>query len=73
MIYLVDETDVSFVPTSLSSNLTKTDIKTKVLAHAHERVDIWLDEVPAEVVLEMRSGIKMFPSSVRFLGIYLGY
>ena len=69
----MDETDVSFVPTSLSSNLTKTDIKTEVLAHAHERVYIWIGEVPAEVVLEILSGIKMFPSCVRFLGIYLGY
>lgn len=44
----------------LSSNLTKIDVKTNVLAY------------PAEVVLEIRSGIKMLPSSVQFLVIYLG-
>lgn len=68
----LNKTNVSFVSGFLSSNLTKIDTKTNVLALSHERADPWLDEIPTEVVLEMRLAIKMFPSSVQFLGIYLG-
>lgn len=68
----LDESNVSVVSPFLSSSLTKIDIKSNLLAHPHERVDPRLDDIPDEVVPVMRSAIKMFPSSVQSLTIYLG-
>jgi len=67
----LNETNFLFVSTFLSSHLTKIDISTH-FEDPNETVHPWLNKIPTEVVLEMRSVIKMFPSSVQFLGIYLG-
>ena len=68
----LDESNISVVSPFLSSSLTKIDIKSNLLAHPHERADPRLDDIPDEVVPVMRSAIKMFPSSVQSLTIYLG-
>lgn len=68
----LDESNVSVVSPFLSSSSTKIDIKSNLLAHPHERVDPRLDDIPDEMVPVMRSAIKMFPSSVQSLTIYLG-
>lgn len=72
LCWWLNETNFSFVSTFLSPHLTKIDINTNLLEKPYETVDPWCEKIPTEVVPTMRSVIKMFPSSVQFLGIYLG-
>ena len=67
----LNETNHSFLPRFLSPHLTKIIITTNTLASPNESVDPW-DELPDKVVLEMRSAIKAFPSSIQCLYIHLG-
>jgi len=68
----LNETNHSFLPRFLSPHLTKIIITTNTFACPNESVDPWDEELPDKVVLEMRSAIKAFPSSVQYLHIHLG-
>ncbi|KAF9790613.1 hypothetical protein BJ322DRAFT_401547 [Thelephora terrestris] len=62
----------SFITTFLSSHLTRIDIRTDPFGSLSRSVNRSTGTVPTEVVSVMRSAIKMFPSSLQFLTIYLG-
>ena len=66
-----DKSNLSFLHEFLSPHLTKVNITTKVFVHPAQVADPWDKELPEEVVLKMRSVIKMLPPSPQRLCIRL--
>ena len=65
-------TNLSFLTSFLSPQLTSINIRTDTSGSLIETVDPWIGEVPTEVLPVMRSAIKMFPPSLRYLSVYMG-
>ena len=62
----------SFLTTFLSPHLTKIDIRADPFGRLSGSVDRSTGKASTEVVSVVRSAIKMFPSSLQFLRIFLG-
>ena len=65
-------TNLSFLTSFLSPQLTSIHIRTDTSGSLIETVDPWIGEVPTEVLPVMRSAIKMFPPSLRYLSVCMG-
>ena len=68
----LNETNPAFFPRFLLPRLRKVTVITNPIAYSRDTADPWNNGLPANVVLKMRSAIKVFPSSLQSLHIDLG-